>query len=157
MANVRYTHRFYAEFAKEAMQSQSLGGTDVITIKWSLDDSDKVVKNRDEEQREIFVKAVKRKQMVEEQKAEAVRAAEETEKRQLEKLKAKQKRQFEKDVSGGNVYNPAYYRELRTRPEQKISAEAQKELDEERSKVTENCARLNEVLHRISCNYQDNP
>ena len=154
MANIRYTHRFYAEFAKEAMQDQSLGGTDVMTIKWCLEEDAKAAKSKEEEQREIFMNAVKKKKMLEDQREAATKAAQEAEQNKMEKMKKKQKRFYEKQVKGAGMYNPAFYKEYQ--PAAKLSATEEKELNEERSKITENCAKLNEVLQRISYNYQDN-
>lgn len=39
IAFIKYRHRYYAEFAREAMMEQVLqeGSTDPITIKWALD------------------------------------------------------------------------------------------------------------------------
>ena len=154
MANVKYTHRFYAEFAREAMQDQSLGGTDVINIKWCLDDSDKTGKSKEEEQKELFMNVLRKKKKLEEQKELAMKQAEEAEKQQAQDIKERQKKHYEKSVDVGNMYNPVYYKEYK--PGAKVSQELRQELSQERSKITENCAKLNEILQRISYNYQDN-
>ena len=40
MAFVRYKHRCWAEFAKEAMQNRNLDSNDILMIKWAVEDSD---------------------------------------------------------------------------------------------------------------------
>jgi hypothetical protein len=37
-AFIRFKHRFYGEYAREAMQNQSILGNEVITIKWAYED-----------------------------------------------------------------------------------------------------------------------
>ncbi|KAF0737510.1 hypothetical protein Ae201684P_006130 [Aphanomyces euteiches] len=44
VAFVRYRHRTSAEFAKEAMMSQSLEGDEILQIKWAIDDPNPVAK-----------------------------------------------------------------------------------------------------------------
>ena len=154
MANVRYTHRFYAEFAKEAMQSQSLAGSDVIDVKWCLDDDEKTQKSKEEEQKELFMNALRKKQKLEEKRQLDALKAEELNRQKMEKMKEKQKRHYERSVDSANMYNPAYYKAYK--PGKQISNEIQKELNNAKEKITQNCEKLNEVLQRISCNYQDN-
>jgi len=154
MANVRYTHRFYAEFAKEAMQDQSLGGSDVLDIKWCIEEDTKTAKEKEDEQRRIFMNALKRKQMAEEQKRQAAIATAKAEQARLEKMKEKQKRHYDRTVDPANMYNPIFYKDYR--PGKKVSKDVQKELEQEKSKIAENCVKLNEVLQRISANYQGN-
>ena len=153
MSNVRYTHRYYAEFAKEAMQDQSLGGTDVINIKWCLDETAKSAKSKEEEQREIFLNAVLKNKKLEEQREAKARAVVEAEKKRMEKIKKAQTKHYEEQIEGSNLYNPAFYREFK--PEAKLSSEEEQVLHTERSKITEGCAKMNEILQRISYNYQD--
>jgi len=57
---IRYKHRCMAEFAKEAMQNQSLDRNEVILIKWSLEESQKNEKNK-KDKTTIVKKAVERK------------------------------------------------------------------------------------------------
>ena len=35
---VRFKHRYYAEFAREAMQNQPFGLSEIITVKWAHED-----------------------------------------------------------------------------------------------------------------------
>jgi hypothetical protein len=38
MAFIRYKHRCFAEFAKEAMQNRNLDANEILTAKWSTED-----------------------------------------------------------------------------------------------------------------------
>jgi len=154
MANIRYTHRFYAEFAKEAMQDQSLGGNDVITIKWCLYEDPQTAKTKEEEQKEIFLNAVRKKQKLEEQRQIAKIEAEKIEQKRIEELKEIQRKHFEQNIESTNLYNPVFYKDFK--PADKISKSASKVLQQEQSKITENCSKMNEILQRISHNYSDN-
>ncbi len=157
MANIKYTHRFYAEFAKEAMQDQSLGGTDVLLIKWHLEEDPRSMKTKEQEQKELYLAALRKKKELEDQRALVAQQAAEEEKRRLEEVKQKQKAEYEKVASAagaGAMYNPAFYKDVK--PGVKLSREVREQLEKEREKVTENCAKLNEVLQRISYNYQEN-
>jgi hypothetical protein len=152
MADVRYSHRFYAEFAKEAMQDQSLGGTDVLMIKWAMEDADsKVQTQKAKDQQARFVEAVKAKKTLREVVA---KSKEEKEKAKIEKLKQKQNKFYEKQFAGATAYDPAAYQEYKAGA--KTSQKERQELTKERGKIAENCAKLNEVLQRISSNYQEN-
>lgn len=155
IADIRYSHRFYAEFAKEAMQSQSLGGTDVLNIKWAAEENnEKVSKQKEKDQKTRFIGAVQNKKKIDEKRLEKSKETEEVEKKRLEKLKKKQSKFYQRKVAGGNLYNPAFYQEYK--PSNKLTEKDQQELQKERSIITENCAKLNEVLQRISYNYQEN-
>lgn len=149
MANVRYTHRFYAEFAKEAMQDQSLGGSDVLDVKWCLEEDEDTAKEKEDEQRRIMINALRKKQMQEAQIHQAAQA----ERARVEKLKQKQKRHYSRTIDVDNMYNPAFYTEYK--PAKRISKEAREKLGEEQDKIAEGCAKLNEVLQRINSSYQN--
>ena len=155
-ATIRYTHRFYAEFAKEAMQDQSLGGTEVMVVKWSLDEPDaKVTKQREQEHQAIFTNAVKKKKKISEQRETAARATAEAEKARLERMKGEQRAHYEAQIANSNIYNPTYYQEYK--PGAKTTQRDRAELHKEQAQITANCDKMNEVLQRISQNYQDNP
>ena len=43
---IRYSHRIFAEFAKEAMMDQSLVGEEILVVKWAYDDPNTMAKKR---------------------------------------------------------------------------------------------------------------
>lgn len=49
---IRYSHRCFAEFAKEAMMDQSLIGEEVLGVKWAYDDPNPMSKKRMEKENE---------------------------------------------------------------------------------------------------------
>jgi hypothetical protein len=49
---IRYAHRSFAEFAKEAMIGQSLVGEEVLTVKWAYDDPNPINKKRSDRENE---------------------------------------------------------------------------------------------------------
>ena len=63
---VKYSHRFYAEFAKEAMQNQAIyGGTDPILIKWAINNPfDKKQKENEERMNLELENMIKQKEAV---------------------------------------------------------------------------------------------
>lgn len=57
---IRYAHRCMAEFGKEAMIGQSIVGTEVVFIRWAVEEQDKIRKDRKEiEDRNKFLNAYK--------------------------------------------------------------------------------------------------
>lgn len=56
---IRYEHRCYAEFAKEAMMRQSLVGEEIISVKWAYNDpnpvSEKIIQKEEEN---MFINSV---------------------------------------------------------------------------------------------------
>lgn len=60
---IRYTHRCFAEFAKEAMMRQSLVGEEIISVKWAYEDpnpvADKLLRKEEENK---FIQAYKTKE-----------------------------------------------------------------------------------------------
>ena len=64
---IRYAHRCFAEFAKEAMMKQSLVGEEIISVKWAYDDPNPMTgKILEKEEENKFITAVKKKQEEEE-------------------------------------------------------------------------------------------
>ena len=58
---IKYSHRCFAEFAKEAMMRQSLVGEEILSINWAYDESDLEMKKiREREEDNLFVGAVQR-------------------------------------------------------------------------------------------------
>jgi len=49
---IRYAHRCFSEFAKEAMMDQSLIGEEVLGVKWAYDDPNPMSKKRMEKENE---------------------------------------------------------------------------------------------------------
>ena len=62
---IRYAHRCFAEFAKEAMMKQSLVGEEIISVKWGFDDQDPVTeKLREKEEENKFILGIKQNNAV---------------------------------------------------------------------------------------------
>ena len=47
---IRYEHRCFAEFAKEAMMKQSLVGEEIISVKWAFDDNNPMTQKVNEKE-----------------------------------------------------------------------------------------------------------
>lgn len=71
---IRYAHRCFAEFAKEAMMKQSLVGEEILTVKWSYNDpnpmSEKILLKEEENK---FIAAVKKKEEEEKGNGEIIK------------------------------------------------------------------------------------
>ncbi len=60
---IRFSHRCFAEFAKEAMVGQAIVGEEILTVKWAYDDPNPMNKKHKEREHENrFLCAYKRKQ-----------------------------------------------------------------------------------------------
>ena len=62
VAFIRYKHRCFAEFAKEAMMNRSLDSNEIITIKWANDDPNpKAAERTAHDQEKIMIDTIKKK------------------------------------------------------------------------------------------------
>ena len=127
-----------------------------MVVKWSLDEVDpKVVQQREQEHQAIFTNAVKKKKKVVEQREAVARAKAQAEMERLEQMKQEQRSHYETQIAGSNIYNPTYYQDYK--PTLPLTHKDRLELHQEQAQITDNCAKMNEILQRISQNYQDNP
>lgn len=137
---IRYEHRCFAEFAKEAMVDQSLVGEEIIRVKWAYDDPNPMSKKRmDIEQENRFLSAHAKKN----ENMKKIR-----EKHNNKPLPNTDYQKYYNNINNPYAYSSGYGQEVSSLNQGNDSAQQQQMIN--------NCVKLAETFKMLGDNFGDN-